>query len=137
MKEQINIKTGIERERLVNLVNTVEDILDSVQQYKSMQDSKRSDLKREESTTEIEGLKIITPDQMLSRLPIFLAQWKAGNNSEKLKKKKKLGYYCILCTDPKNLQNNFIKVLLKLFKTWKQFLWTAKTVKQANHTDLN
>ena len=31
------------------------------------------------------GLKILTPDQMLSRLPISLAQLKAGNNSEKLK----------------------------------------------------
>ena len=32
-----------------------------------------------------QGLKIQTPNQMLSRLPIFLAQLKAGNNSEKLK----------------------------------------------------
>ena len=32
-----------------------------------------------------EGLKILTPNQMLSRLPITLAQLKAGNNSEKLK----------------------------------------------------
>ena len=31
------------------------------------------------------GLKILTPDQMLSRLPITLAQLKAGNNFEKLK----------------------------------------------------
>ena len=31
------------------------------------------------------GLKILTPNQMLSRLPIFLAILKAGNNSEKLK----------------------------------------------------
>ena len=31
------------------------------------------------------GLKILTPDQMLSRLPISLAQLKAGNNSEKIK----------------------------------------------------
>ena len=31
------------------------------------------------------GLKIWTPDQMLHRLPITLAQLKAGNNSEKLK----------------------------------------------------
>ena len=31
------------------------------------------------------GLKILTSDQMLSRLPIFLAQLKAGHNSEKLK----------------------------------------------------
>ena len=31
------------------------------------------------------GLKILTSSQMLSRLPISLAQLKAGNNSEKLK----------------------------------------------------
>ena len=31
------------------------------------------------------GLKILTPDQTLSRLQIYLAQLKAGNNSEKLK----------------------------------------------------
>ena len=28
-------------------------------------------------------IKILTPDQMLSRLPVSLAQSKAGNNSEK------------------------------------------------------
>ena len=31
------------------------------------------------------GLKILKPNQMLSRLPISLAHLKAGNNSEKLK----------------------------------------------------
>ena len=31
------------------------------------------------------GLKILTPNQMLSRLPITIAQLKAGNNFEKLK----------------------------------------------------
>ena len=31
-----------------------------------------------------EGLKILTPNQMLKRLPIVLAQVKAGNNSESL-----------------------------------------------------
>ena len=30
------------------------------------------------------GLKILTPKQMLKRLPIALAQVKAGNNSESL-----------------------------------------------------
>ena len=30
------------------------------------------------------GLKILTPKQMLQRLPIALAQIKAGNNSESL-----------------------------------------------------
>ena len=32
-----------------------------------------------------QGLKILAPSQMLSRLPISLAQLKAGSNSEKLK----------------------------------------------------
>ena len=31
------------------------------------------------------GLKILTPNQILSRLPISLAQLKAGNNSGRLK----------------------------------------------------
>ena len=42
-------------------------------------DSDFSDAKK------VKGLQILTPDQMLSRLPITLAQLKAGNNSEKLK----------------------------------------------------
>ena len=48
------------------------------------------DLETEESAAqrrkqEAQGLKILTPNQMLSRLPISLAQSEAGNNSEKLK----------------------------------------------------
>ena len=51
---------------------------------------------------------MVIPDQMFSRLPTTLAQLKAGNNSEKLKNE--MRYYCILCTDQKNLQNDSIKV---------------------------
>ena len=36
------------------------------------------------SKTDGKGLKILTPKQMLQRLPIALAQVKAGNNSESL-----------------------------------------------------
>ena len=48
------------------------------------------ELKSEESPAQrnkqvTSGLKILTPNQMLSRLPITLAQLKAGNNLEKLK----------------------------------------------------
>ena len=42
-------------------------------------------LKFNKQTKEGKGLKILTPNQMLSRLPIALAQLEAGNNSEKLK----------------------------------------------------
>ena len=40
--------------------------------------------KSKENETEGKGLKILTPKQMLKRLPIALAQVKAGNNSESL-----------------------------------------------------
>ena len=60
------------------------------------------------------GLKILTPCQMLSRLPISLAQLKAGNNSEKLKNEiRQLLYYLYRS---KNLQKNSIKAWLTLFK---------------------
>ena len=45
------------------------------------------------------GLKILTPNQILSRLPISLAQLKAENNSEKLKNE--ISKFCIICTDQK------------------------------------
>ena len=37
-----------------------------------------------EEEQEGKGLKILTPNQMLKRLPIALAQIKPGNNSESL-----------------------------------------------------
>ena len=39
---------------------------------------------RSEESLEGTGLEILTPNQMLKRLPIALAQMKAGNNSESL-----------------------------------------------------
>ena len=42
-----------------------------------------------------QGLKILTPNQMLSRLLISLAQLKAGNNSEKLKNEIRLLLYSL------------------------------------------
>ena len=60
------------------------------------------------------GLNILTPNQMLSKLPISLAQLKAGNHSGKLKKMK-LDNYCILCTINQNNQNK--KLIKKLTKT--------------------
>ena len=45
-----------------------------------------TELESEESAEQRgQGQKILTPNQLLSRLPITLAQLKAGNNSEKLK----------------------------------------------------
>ena len=86
-------KDEIKNEKPYEIVDIVEKILEFNEQNQEQK---------------AKGLKILTPNQMISRLPISLAQLKVGNNSEKLKTK--LGKYCILCTDQKSLQNKFIKV---------------------------
>ena len=59
------------------------------------------------------GLKILTPDQMLSRLPITLAQLKAGNNSEKLKNEIRQLLYSLYCSKnmTKQVYNNLINYI--------------------------
>ena len=59
----------------VSKVEENETIIDTVERILELNSEKKIGL----------GLKILTPDQMLNRLPITLAQLKAGNNSEKLK----------------------------------------------------
>ena len=56
---------------------------------------------------------------MLSRLPISLAQLKAGNNSEKLKNEIRHLFYS-LCIS-KKLTKQLIKVWLTLFKDGDNF----------------
>ena len=46
--------------------------------------TKQAEPKRNKTKQDGTGLKILTPKQMLQRLPIALAQVKAGNNSESL-----------------------------------------------------
>ena len=63
---------------------------ESTLENKEIDATDMSDLESEDSAAERrneqgQGLKILTPNQMLGRLPISLAQLKAGNNSEKLK----------------------------------------------------
>ena len=60
-----------------------------------------------------QGLKILTPDQILSRLPITLAQLKAGNNSEKLKNEIRELFYSLYRSKrlTKTLHNNLINTI--------------------------
>ena len=55
-------------------------------------------------------LKIFTSDQMLSRLPITLAQLKAGNNSEKLKNEIRQLLHLLYCS--KNLTKTVFNSLI-------------------------
>ena len=58
-----------------------------------------------------EGLKILTANQMLKRLPIALAQIKAGNNSESLLNEIRQIVYSLYRSKEitKNVYNNIIK----------------------------
>ena len=60
-----------------------------------------------------EGLKILTLDQMLSRLPITLAQLKAGNNSEKLINNIRQLLYSLYCSQKltKKIYNQLISTI--------------------------
>ena len=70
LKEEIKkmSEAEIEIEDPISIVKIVEEIFNFNKQNQQEQ-----------------GLKILTANQMFSRLPISLAQLKAGNNSEKLK----------------------------------------------------
>ena len=62
---------------------------------------------------EEKGLKILTPQQMLSRLPITLAQLKAGNNFEKYKNEIRQLLYSLYRSKnmTKQVYNNLIKYI--------------------------
>ena len=87
LRDQIKIVTGFSCARRGNLVNVVEDILDRARWRNNIPDleSEESAAQRRNESSSGQGLKILTPDQMLNRLPISLSQLNAGNNSEKLR----------------------------------------------------
>ena len=61
--------------------------------------------KESQESQEGEGLKILTPNQMLKRLPIALAQVKVDNNSESLLNE--IRQIVILCIDQKKLLKKY------------------------------
>ena len=69
------------KSNIENHFNARNSAIKFIEDYGSMiLEAKRLAKKSQEG----EGLKILTPNQMLKRLPIALAQIKAGNNSESL-----------------------------------------------------
>ena len=59
-----------------------------------------------------QGSKILTPNQILSRLPISLAQLKAGNNSKRLKNEIRQLLYSLYRS--KKLTKNVYKILVDI-----------------------
>ena len=62
----VELRSTVSRLKILDILNYLKEIFNGL-------------------TTEGQGLNILTPNQMLSRLPITLARLNAGNNSEKLK----------------------------------------------------
>ena len=82
---KIGKKTPEQKEVINNLekfYNSREEVINFFRDYIEMLSDAKYDAKQGE--TKGTGLKILTPKQMLQRLPIALAQVKAGNNSESL-----------------------------------------------------
>ena len=85
-----------------------------------MPDLETEECAAEKRNQQRQGLKILTTNQMLSRLPITLAQLKAGNNSEKLKNEIRQLLYSLYRSKKltKQLYTNLIAIIYK----WKQSL---------------
>ena len=67
---------------VTNLYDSRQKIIDLFNSYSKIRSE--AIYKSKQNETKGKGLKILTPKQMLQRLPIALAQVKAGNNSENL-----------------------------------------------------
>ena len=96
LKEEITNMS--EEEKKIEKPNEIVDIVESILEFNRRQQG--------------HGLKILTPNQMLSRLPISLAQLKAGNNSEKLKNEIRQLLYSLYRS--KKLTKNIYKSLVDI-----------------------
>ena len=108
---------------LSDLKNKIENIREEekeIEKPSQIIDVAEKTLKFNKQNQQEQGLKILTPDQMLSRLPISLAQLKAQNNSQKLKNEIRQLLYSLYCS--KKLTKQFYKSLVDIAQKWKQFL---------------
>ena len=82
-----------------NAIKSIEDYVSMILETKRLAGQERT------------GLKILTPNQMLKKLPIALAQIKAGNNSESLLNEIRQIVYSLYRSKEitKKVYNNIIK----------------------------
>ena len=95
-KEEINKMS--EQERKIEKPDKIVEIVKEI-------------LKFNKQKQEGQGIKILTPNQMLSRLPISLAQLEAGNSSNELNNEIRQLLYSLHCSKnmTKQVYNNLIK----------------------------
>ena len=117
---QINDKE--KKNKLVNVINSgLKDLKEKIKEMSAEEiNTEKPDkiveivediLRFNKQKQEGQGIKILTPNQMLSRLPISLAQLKAENNSEKLKNEIRQLLYSLYHSKnmTKQVYNNLIK----------------------------
>ena len=109
---KIGKKTLEQREVIDNLekfYNSRKEVINFFRDYIEMLSDAHYDAKQNE--TEGKGLKILTPKQILQRLPIALAQVKGGNNSESLLNEIRQIVYSLYQSKQitKKVYNNIIK----------------------------
>ena len=83
------------------------------------------------SLTDHSKLKVLTPKQMLQRLPIALAQVKAGNNSENLLNEIRQIIYSLY--QEKEITKNVYNNLMKKLQKWIRYLWTQIIANYQSH----
>ena len=110
LRDQIKTETSVSRTRLENLVNVVKNILDKGELYDNMPELESKTSAEQRRNQRGQGLKILTPDQMLNKLTISLLN--AGNNSEKLENKIKQLLYSFYRS--KKLTKNIYKGLIDI-----------------------
>ena len=106
------------KSRLVDLKNEIKKMSEDeteIEKPDEMVDIVEKILELNDQNQEGKGLKILTPDQTLSGLPIFLAQLKVGNDSEKLKNEIRQLSYSLYRSKKlsKGIYNNLINTIWK------------------------
>ena len=124
LKDLYQINDREKNNKLVSVINSgLKDLKKGIEEMsKEERENKKPDkiveiveeiLKFNKQNQEGKGLKTLTENQMLSRLPITLAQLKAGNNSEKLKNEIRQLLYSLYRSKnmTKQVYNNLIKYI--------------------------
>ena len=114
--EKHNIQVNLIKSDLIDLKKEIEneskDDVNRIEEMNKIADIVELILYFNEQNQEGQGLKILTPNQMLSRLPISLTQLNAGNNSEKLKNEIRQILYSLYRS--KNLTKEIHKSLIDI-----------------------
>ena len=126
MNKNLNTTTGIEQNK--TKVNKIKNNLaDLMMKFKNNPTNNAKKIRNRNNMVEIvelilkfnqleqegSGLNILTPNRMLSKLPVSSAQLKAGNNSEKLKNEIRQILYSL--NRLKKLTKNIYKSLPDMF----------------------